>query len=488
VSLLPQCVMRLRRILRLILAYLGCGPGILAASTLLDTFLFRPVVRAIPDLFPWNRELNALSLILAAIIGGALAVWLAQDEENRSSLLPAFAAAIEVAALLWLLGQKSPGNPLTIGWRGCLMATAGVVAGGSLLAGGRARWITWPVLTIALAVGFGTVRYDFYEIRVTIPSDRVRLRGTLSVPGRRMGITYPAVLLVPDLGRQDRDETWGVNSTFREIAEHLSANGYAVLRYDKRGCGESGGEFTRSDLEDFARDADIAGAFLAGRREVSGQPVFAMGHGYGGQAITLAAHAHPDLFAGLALLATPASPVADWLRAQHRYALTALGASSAEVEARLEAVGDWIEGVRTRRYLNYGDYFGSRGLSENLQTEQHVTPLPPAWLRQAMAHAQTTALASVPPPILILAGEADWRVPPSEAEALAGTLAAAGRPDWELRQLPGVNHHLVAVESMEAGFLLEQTDVYTEERHPVAPAVLDVLTDWLDQVKRGITK
>lgn len=473
--------MRLRRIFRLILAYLGCGPGILAASILLDAFLFRPVVRAVPDLFPWNRELSALSLIVTAIIGGAVAVWLARDEEKRSSLPPAFVAAAAVTTLLWLLGQKSSGNPLTVGWRGCLMAAAGATAGGLLLAGGQARWIAWPVLAVALAVGFGTVRYDFYEIRVVIPSEGVRLRGTLSVPGRRAGAAHPAVLLVPDLGRQDRDETWGVNSTFREVAEHLAANGYVVLRYDKRGCGESGGEFTRFGLEDFARDVAVAGAFLAGRRETDEQGVFAIGHGYGGQAITIAARAHPDLFAGLALLATSASPTPDWLRVQHRYALTRLGASPAEVEAWLAAVDDWVEGVRTRRYINYGDYFGGRGLSEDLQAEQHVTPLPPVWLRQAMAHAQPAALASVPLPVLILAGDADWRVPPSEAEALAGVLAASGRSDWELRQLPGVNHHLVAVESMEAGFLLEQTDAYAAERRPVVPAVLDALTDWLDQ-------
>ena len=60
-------------------------------------------------------------------------------------------------------------------------------------------------------------------------------------------------------------------------------------------------------------------------------------------------------------------------------------------------------------------------------------------------------------------------------------LTAAGRSDWTLRRLPGVNHHLVAVESMEAGFLLEQTDAYAGEKRPVAPAVLDALTGWLDQ-------
>jgi len=484
--------MKLRRILRLVLAYLVCGPGILAVSMLVDAFLFRPAVRSWPDLLPWNRELNALSLILAAIASGALAVWLAQGEEKGRSLWPALCAAAEAIVLLWLLGRKSPGNPLTVGWRGWLMAGAGAVAGGALLIGsyrGRVkdpplrpmRWIAWLVLIAALAVGFGTVRYDLYEIRVSIPSEGALLRGTLSVPGRRAGVAYPAVLLVPDLGRQDRDETWGLNGTFREVAEHLAANSYVVLRYDKRGCGESDGEFVRLGLDDFVRDATAAGAFLARRREVGEEMVFAVGHGTGGQVITLAALAERDLFSGLALLATPASPPSDWLRAQHRYALMTLDAAPAELEARLGAVDDWIEGVRTRRYLHYGDYFGQRGLSEALQAEQHATPLPPIWLRQALAHDQPAALASASLPVLILTGEADWRVPPTEAETLVNALAAAGRSDWTLRRLPGVNHHLVAVESMEAGFLLEQTGAYAGEKRPVAPAVLDALTGWLDQ-------
>jgi pimeloyl-ACP methyl ester carboxylesterase len=472
--------MNWRRVFRLTLAYLGSGISTLLTSVLLETFLFRPAVRARPELFPWNRELNALTLILAAIVGGAMALRLARDEGERSPLLVFFAAG-GAATLLWLVRKMVPYNPLTVGWRGCLMTAAGAAAGGSLPISSQARRVAWPILFATLAVGFGTVRYDFYEFRVTIPSDRVWLQGEVIVPGRRAGVTYPAVLLVHDLGQQDRDETWGVNRPFRELAEHMVLNGYVVLRYDKQGCGESGGVFTHLGLEDFARDVVSAGALLAGQQEVKGQPVFAVGHGTGGQAITVAAHARPDLFAGLALLATPASPASDWLRVQHRYALRTLGASPAEVEARLAAVDEWIEGVDTRQYLVYGDYFGSRGISEDLQAEQHVTPLPPVWLRQAMAHDQPTALASLRLPVLTLAGEADWRVPPSEGEALAGALAAAGRSDWELHQLPGVNHQLVTVESMEAGFRLEQTNAYAAERRPVASAVLDILTDWLDR-------
>jgi pimeloyl-ACP methyl ester carboxylesterase len=91
-------------------------------------------------------------------------------------------------------------------------------------------------------------------------------------------------------------------------------------------------------------------------------------------------------------------------------------------------------------------------------------------------------LAALDLPVLILAGETDWRVPPSEGEELAQALASAGRTDWKLRELSGVNHQLVSVAGVESGFQLEQSDVFQEQRHPVAEAVLETLTEWLNRV------
>jgi len=124
-----------------------------------------------------------------------------------------------------------------------------------------------------------------------------------------------------------------------------------------------------------------------------------------------------------------------------------------------------------------------REMLAGFKAAQYITPLPPVWLRQAMAHDQPTVLASLSSPVLILAGETDWRVPPSEAQLLAEALEAAGHTDWELSQLPGVNHQLVVVDGAKAGFLLEQADAYASTRRPVAPAVLDALTEWLNQRK-----
>ena len=67
-------------------------------------------------------------------------------------------------------------------------------------------------------------------------------------------------------GRSDRDETIGNNKVFKAIAEHLSEHGIAVLRYDKRGCGESTGDYSTSNLNQYASDVIAAINYLKNRK------------------------------------------------------------------------------------------------------------------------------------------------------------------------------------------------------------------------------
>lgn len=59
------------------------------------------------------------------------------------------------------------------------------------------------------------------------------LNGILSLPDIASA-KVPAVVLVHGSGPADMDESIGANKPFRDIAEALSAQGIAVLRYDKR--------------------------------------------------------------------------------------------------------------------------------------------------------------------------------------------------------------------------------------------------------------
>jgi pimeloyl-ACP methyl ester carboxylesterase len=121
------------------------------------------------------------------------------------------------------------------------------------------------------------------------------LAGTLTVPegdGRR-----PWALLVPSWLPRDRDGGWDRtghpgwfaaadqtdrdDGLFARLAAALAARGVASLRYDPRGCGESGGSWEASDLFSRIDDARDAIGAMRGRRELDLRRTAIIGHGEG---------------------------------------------------------------------------------------------------------------------------------------------------------------------------------------------------------------
>ncbi len=61
---------------------------------------------------------------------------------------------------------------------------------------------------------------------------------------------FPAVLMIAGSGPQNRDETVDGHKLFLVIADRLTREGFAVLRYDKRGVGSSTGSYARATQKD----------------------------------------------------------------------------------------------------------------------------------------------------------------------------------------------------------------------------------------------
>ena len=68
---------------------------------------------------------------------------------------------------------------------------------------------------------------------------------------------YPAVILITGSGAQNRDEEILGHKPFLVIADYLTRNGIAVLRYDDRGTAKSTGDFRSGTTADFATDAEM---------------------------------------------------------------------------------------------------------------------------------------------------------------------------------------------------------------------------------------
>ena len=78
-------------------------------------------------------------------------------------------------------------------------------------------------------------QYDEEEVHFENQEAGISLAGTLTKPSDGKSLT--AVVLVAGSGKNDRNET--SMGHFLLLSDFLTRNGYAVLRYDKRGVGDS---------------------------------------------------------------------------------------------------------------------------------------------------------------------------------------------------------------------------------------------------------
>src|SRR5690625_852319 len=144
--------------------------------------------------------------------------------------------------------------------------------------------------------------YITEEVYFKNEEQNIELAGTLSLPEKKG--KFPAVILITGSGPQNRDEEIMGHKPFLVISDYLTRQGIAVLRYDDRGVGQSGGRFLGSTTQDFSTDALAAFDFLKDHKEIDSQKIGLLGHSEGGLVAIMSAAANEDI-AFIILLASP---------------------------------------------------------------------------------------------------------------------------------------------------------------------------------------
>lgn len=121
-----------------------------------------------------------------------------------------------------------------------------------------------------------------------------KLAATLTLPSDGAGGPLPAILLCQGLS--------GVrNAVLPELAAAFAGRGFAGLRFDYLGCGDSDGEPGWVDPADRVRQARLALDWLAARDEVDAARLGVYGHSYGGQTAIAVASRDPRVRAVVAV-------------------------------------------------------------------------------------------------------------------------------------------------------------------------------------------
>ena len=96
-------------------------------------------------------------------------------------------------------------------------------------------------------------------VKIVNPDDGTQLAGTLTIPKGRG--KYPVLCLITGGSPFDRDQTLGDHHPFKVWADYLTRAGYATLRMDDRGIGESEGDKMSSSYEVLSNDVIAAVSF-----------------------------------------------------------------------------------------------------------------------------------------------------------------------------------------------------------------------------------
>jgi uncharacterized protein len=286
----------------------------------------------------------------------------------------------------------------------------------------------------------------FSEQQVSFPGADFTLEGVLTLP-ESDAERHPGVVLVHGSGPNSRDEVssgqllmaFGKEvRVFETLAQQLALRGFAVLRYDKRTCITGNGCDNSYPLPDpnldfwaFRDDAEAAVAWLSTQPQVRPDDVTPMGHSQGGQVVPFIDH---EAVVDVALLASPYSPVDASLAYQLEFTrnlLQQVGQTPAQIDAAtadLQVIVDEVAALRA------GTFGGTTIAGVPIHFWQEWMDAGDATAAQVAAHDGG---------VLVIQGDYDWNVPPSEAALFEAALE--GHADASVQLLPELTHPFVRV-------------------------------------------
>lgn len=317
-------------------------------------------------------------------------------------------------------------------------------------------------------------------------ADDVTLSGTLTYPDGEG--PFPAAILISGSGPQDRDETVFGHQPFLVLADHLTKQGIAVLRYDDRGVGESTGDYSSANSADFATDANAAFEYLLTRSDIDHDSIGFIGHSEGGLiaplAITdpkLGANADQPI-AYMVMLAGPGTSAMQISSSQRRLIAQSQGVTEEDlnksdainkaiVHAAANATSSQDAKDKIRAVLT-PDAMEILGINE-LQAQNVIAQNSSPWIRYFLGYDPADYLPQIEIPILALNGELDLQVPAPENLAGLRTLLK-DNPDTTIIELESLNHMF---QHAKTGAMGEYNDI----EETFSPQAMKLISEWINQ-------
>jgi uncharacterized protein len=296
------------------------------------------------------------------------------------------------------------------------------------------------------------------EETVQFASGDITLAGTLLLPEGSQ--PHPAVVLFHGSGLQKRDLI---------TARWFAAEGIAALAYDKRGVGESGGDFRKVPFMKLCDDGLGAIKYLKSRKEIDAKRIGVWGLSQGGWLGPLAASRSADVAFVIAVSGPGVSP-GEQMIVYYANELREQGMDEGDVrEASTVRRDIWsymssglgyektkaeLDEARTKRWYSQAkvqqdDSFGPLPTPAELSKPVGRSAI---WFKQEAVYDPVAALRALRVPALFLFGNHDQLIPVDESVAvIQRVLAEDKHRDFTIWVFPNVDHEMRLVTKEAAG-------------------------------------
>lgn len=303
------------------------------------------------------------------------------------------------------------------------------------------------------------------ETECNVQSGEITLAGTLCQP--KEGNNSPLVIMVHGSGPLDRNENVGgfQLNVFNALAEHLAESGISSYRFDKRGCGKSGGKYITAGHLDLVNDVVACVDALSQRSEFKDQPVYLLGHSEGSLIAPQVSLKRPEI-AGLILLCPFIEKLEPTLIRQGAQiekeiaTMKGFGGKVARLATRLIGSPAKMQTKLIKKFKNSTtDTVRFMGRKQNAR-----------WFRELLAIDPKAVFEQVRAPMLVIGGEKDVQCRPEDV----ALIASATEAEVECYVIDDMTH-ILRCDSEDANMGRYRQLV----KKPIEPVVENLVSDWL---------
>lgn len=316
--------------------------------------------------------------------------------------------------------------------------------------------------------------YTTTDVSFRNVQDDVTLAGTLTIPEGEG--PHPGVVLVSGSGPQNRNAEVMGHKLFLVLADYLTRQGIAVLRFDERGVGASTGSRDSLTTETLARDVEAAADLLASRPEVDRDRVGIYGHSEGGWIAPMVANRFDEV--DFLVLVAPAGVSGGDIVVEQTVRM-------AEVQGAQPSALDSIRSFRSRLMGAVTQEADSATIARRIQrivktaggasstAQSLVQAYTSPWFRYFATHDPAPMYRKVDEPVLVLFGGKDLQVTPAQnLEPVRSALQASDSPSVTVRELEGLNH---LMQPADTGLPGEYRQIETT----MDPEALETVASWI---------